>query len=406
MAMESNASSRYMPLITYDIHGNVTSSQDQQHHVRDFTCNPSPCHNTGGKARHYSAHKYQLIEEMGCVGEQVYGQWGRDPLDTESKTQWLTWGSRGCYGLGSTWNRFTYSPSVVLQETARNKALGKLYDQIKNSEVSLNTSVGEGRETFEMLHGIVKKFRTEKFRTLVVSTQELIRALKKDPRGTVSSGWLGWQVGWKPFLQDVDNIFSHFTSLQTQPYLDFVGAAKARSSEIENASKSSGGVTETFVGSYRYEFGVKYRITDLTLFNTWQLGLVARPTLLWELTRLSFVVDYFVNIGQYLENLESSIAGNGFTMIEGFQTYTSQQTWNSNWNASSPIPPFPGIGATTGAILIKGYNSCFKRIVKKERSLLYDLPRPAMPTFKIPKASAQILTCAALLSNLVPYTRR
>lgn len=406
MALKSNASLEQDDLYFYDIYTQVQTIVKNDHYKRDFVVVPSPANNTGGPNRRFSPYSFDKRVERGCRGEQVYGQWGRDPLDTTSTTQWLEWGSYGCYGLGTSWGRYTLTPSVNSQNTARNKALEQLYDGIRHSEISLNTSLGESRETFEMLHNIVQRFKTDKYRTLITSTQELVRALRRDSRKTLSSGWLGWHVGWKPFLQDISNIFQHFTTLQTQPHLDFVGVTKARASERDVQTKFGGGTLESYTASYRYEFGVRYRIENLALFNTWQLGLTARPTLVWELTSLSFVIDYFINIGQYLALLEAGIANNGITLLDGYQTYSSRQQWSSAWSTTSPRPPYPGAGGTTGAILIRGSNDCTLDRTVKERSILTSLPIPVMPTFKIPKASEQLLTCAALLSGLIPTKER
>lgn len=363
-----------------------------------FLVSPSPAVNTGGKERRFSSISYIKTEEIGCVGEELYNFWGREAGDESNTIKLHAVHYHGCYGLGSQWNRYTLSSSLNAQNTAYNKCLSKVYEQIKHSEVSLNTSIGEGRETLEMLHGIASVLRSSKYATLWDSTTELIKALKKDPRNVVSSGWLGWHVGWKPLLQDIKHIFDHFTTLQSQPYLDFSATVGCRASDTFHQSKSSAGLLETLDESHRYEIKLKYRITDLPLFNTWQLGLTLRPTLAWELTRLSFVVDYFVNIGNYLELLEASIANNGIVFLEGYQTYTRRSFWLSKYDFQGEVPPYPQ-SYVTGPTYSR--NWCTKTETQKQRAILSSFPRPVAPTFKLPKVGPQLLTTAALLSNLI-----
>jgi len=311
---------------------------------------------------------------------------------------------RGCFGFGYSDVFPQVAPSVLAQNTAYNKALSKFYDGIRHSEISLNTSVGEGRETLGMLNSIAQKFRTEKYRTLYKATQDLSRALKKDPRGTVSTGWLGWHVGWKPFLQDLQNLFNHFTSLQTQPHMDFVGVVKARGSCYEQKSWINlyDKVAHSQSGLYRYELGCRYRISDLSLFNQWQLGLTVRPTLAWELTTLSFVVDYWVNVGQYLENLEASILQNGITIIDGYKTSSYKISDTATKQGSWAPPVDSRLGGPSGIHIVSRDLKAYREITHKNRELLLSFPSPVLPTFKIPRSASQILTMAALLSNFIP----
>lgn len=312
---------------------------------------------------------------------------------------------RGCFGLMYSDIFPNVTPSGLAQNTAYNKALSKFYDGIRKSEVSLNTSVGEGRETLQMLNSIAQRFRTDKYRTLYKATQDVLKALKKDPRGTVASGWLGWHVGWKPFLQDLQNLFNHFTQLQTQPHMDFVGVVKARGSSYEQNTWfdfHSKGAQHTQIGLYRYELGCKFRISDLTLFNQWQLGLTVRPTLAWELTTLSFVVDYWVNVGQYLENLEASILQNGISLIDGYRTSSYKISDTVVKQGTWAPPADPRFGGPSGLSLVGRDLKAYKEVTHKNRDILLSFPSPVLPTFKIPRSAPQILTMAALLSNFIP----
>ena len=333
--------------------------------------------------------------------------WGRLAEEPASTWRLVPMQQRGSFGFGYSDLYPNVTPSWLAQNTAYNKALSKFYDGIRNSEVSLNTSVGEGRETLQMLNSIAQKFRTEKYRTLFKATQDISRAFKKDPRGTVASGWLGWHVGWKPFLQDLQNLFDHFTKLQTQPHMDFVGVIKARGSSYEQDTWYDlyDKVTHTREGLYRCELGCMYRISDLTLFNQWQLGLTVRSSLAWELTTLSFVVDYWVNVGQYLENLEASILQNGITIIDGYRTSSYKISDTVVKQGSWAPPADPRLGGPTGIQIVGRDLRTYSETTHKYRELLASFPSPVLPTFNIPRSAPQIATMAALLSNFIPKKR-
>jgi len=402
MAMESNNSKE--DGIFEEWYENGTNRSTRSSLKKSFVVSPSPAKNSGGPLRKPSPISFTKTVDSAVYGTEDYVQWGRLAEEPPSTWRPVPFQHRGCFGFAYSDVIPQVAPSVLAQNTAYNKALSKFYDGIRQSEVSLDTSVGEGRETLRMLNSIAQKFRTEKYRTLYKATQDLSRALKKDPRGTVASGWLGWHVGWKPFLQDLQNLFNHFTSLQTQPHMDFVGVVKARGSSYEQKTWFDlyDKVAHSQEGLYRYELGCKYRISDLTLFNQWQLGLTLRPSLAWELTTLSFVVDYWVNVGQYLGNLEASILQNGITIIDGYRTSSYKISDTASKQGSWAPPADPHLGGPSGAQIVGRNLKAYKEITHKNRELLSSFPSPVLPTFKIPRSAPQILTMAALLSNFIP----
>ena len=136
-------------------------------------------------------------------------------------------------------------------------------------------------------------------------------------------------------------------------------------------------------------------------FENWRAGLTLRPTLAWELTTLSFVVDYFLQIGNFLAALEASYLNNGITFLHGYET---QSEWKmsrySHFRADDPRDRGASTGAVDhhlGVVKSKGY----RQWVTKSRSRLRGLPVQALPTIKLPTASTQLLNCAALLSMLL-----
>lgn len=189
------------------------------------------------------------------------------------------------------------------QMEAYNDAAGKGFDAL--------TNLGELPETVEMF---IKAGRTitSIWRSAVKvargnprGTQEL-KKLLNTPIGTMANNWLAARYGIVPLVGTVSDFRSYLNSDQGGAT---VRGSKQRSDLVVNRSQSQfvhgvhlghrligeGIRTESISTRRRCFFGLK---------NQWQStsGLVINPvTTAWELTTLSFVIDWFVSIGTQLE---------------------------------------------------------------------------------------------------------
>lgn len=349
-----------------------------------FVVSPSPCNN-GGDHVAPTAYSYTKLTRVLPYGKLTYTQRG---WSGELLVKSVVSGSHATDKFGTSTPLGRYDlPSE--KTDARQKALAKFYEAIRSSEISLNTSVGEARESLAMIASIAK--------SAVRATREL-RKLKKslriNPLQTVGGLWLGWSVGLKPLLSDCENIRSH--ALRDGFSDSFIFDVRARASHLREFSASSQGILETYAVDERVQFGAKLKITNAHQYENWRAGLTTRPTLLWELTTLSFVVDYFINIGQYLELFEASMFNNGFELVYGYETTATksvrEKILDKNYTQTSPY-------ALEHASL-----RMVEETVTVQRKLMSSLPGPGAPVVKIPRAAEQLLNCAALLSGLI--TRR
>lgn len=354
---------------------------------REFVVKPSPCANNGD---HRIANPYTFT---------VTERW--EPNGTAYN--WDNWGSGYLMSrTGYLGGSFGPTPSIVMDDNStsiQNRALAKLYDQIRDSEVSLNTTIGEGRETLDMFMAVARgaqQFVTN-FRQAKKKLKREVLSAIRNPLQTVGGLELLWSVGLSPLINDVENLRNHVAN-KKELHIDIPAQSRAsKTHEKSNVTYPSGATqVEERELSQRIEYSLVFRVDDLHTFENWRLGLTVRPTLLWELTTLSFVVDYFINIGQYLELLEASILNNGFSFVSGYVTTTSKDSW---WiRSEKPLWKNPNARSD-------GHSwSCRGGVRTKTRSRLTSFPAPMRPTVKLPSAASQLLNCAALLSQLI--TRR
>lgn len=398
MPLTSNTKQRKELFTKIGTLGDVIMSKDDLSEESIFNVTPNPCINHGDfvAPRPYSFTKSFEKFPNGWKKEwyksQYYdGSWKVGTFyDTSSGPM-----------PGERW--YTYDLAVP-RDDSYNRALAKLYGQIKDSEIGINTSVGEGRESLEMLQsvaksaaGVLKDLRGSKKRI-----RQALKELGTNPANVVGGIWLGWSVGWEPLLSDIENLRNHVLSEKLEEvHFDIKSRAdyKFEDSVVNGESNyfwpGDRGKYETLKYSVRHQFGVRFKISDLHTYENWRSGLVVRPTLIWELTWLSFVADYFYNVGQLLELLEASLLNNGIQFVHGYHTVGTRtnRTFAIRW-MTDRAASFNTTGHSAN------YDAR-RDLSTKTRSLLSALPTPVMPILKLPSASGSLLNIAALLTTLI-----
>jgi hypothetical protein len=359
--------------VTYDTQ-KFYSEWGTPHTTLDVT--PSPCHNGNGKTAP-SAYSYTSTKSVYPKG--IYVQ---EYVYAGSVYQIIQEGK-----FGTTYGAFGFPRPPSQRDALEYRALSKLYDQIRSSEVSLNTSIGEGRETLKMIRDIaVSAVKAKK------GLKKLGKDLTLNPLQTVGGLYLGWSVGLSPLLNDCENIRKHMANEDNDTVRCRPITARASSYDVKS------GASWDITLSERLQYGLSWRLSNLHLFENWRLGLTARPTLLWELTTLSFVVDYFVSIGKYLELLEASLLNNGVEFVNGYRTFTTKTVEDLHYDLAGPP-------ATDMTPVLKKYKiDAVEVTVAKRREIITSFPRPPLPVVKIPRAAGPLLNVAALLSQIL--TRR
>jgi hypothetical protein len=111
----------------------------------------------------------------------------------------------------------------------------------------------------------------------------------------------------------------------------------------------------------------------------------------WELTPFSFVFDWFLDVGGYLKNLESSlVTSSGWA--SGFMTYGHKKVCNSEIKGS-------GKSLSSGRY-ISGARKGSRIDTNGTRGVLVSPPAPRLPTFNSSFGASRLVTAAALLKTL------
>jgi len=188
-------------------------------------------------------------------------------------------------------------------------------------------TAAEARRTLQMLtrplaalddyvakqHAYISK----EYQKFIVSTpkqkQKLIRNARRPGglRDALSGQYLGWYYGMKPFANDIENTIEAYLREGSTPERQTARgrAADTGTNIITDPPLTLGGGTKQRLKRTRVEevdvrAGCLYSPTSNTYSKVLGLRLSDVPSSLWEATTLSFLVDYYLNIGNFIRALE------------------------------------------------------------------------------------------------------
>jgi len=162
---------------------------------------------------------------------------------------------------------------------------------------AIESVVGLSTSVFKSIHLLSKGDVTGSLRTLIRAAQSRGHRIK--PRSQklstldISSTWLAMQYAWKPLLQDIENLMEKVEKMKEERKLEFRSRGKT-----------------AYVKPLRvhYDLGYEQRYRFQAIWNLREhpsmaqiLGLTDPMSVVWEKVPLSFVVDWFIPVGNYFK---------------------------------------------------------------------------------------------------------
>lgn len=260
----------------------------------------------------------------------------------------------------------------------RNRAIDDLNDKVRGN-LNLAVDFAESHQTRKMLR--VSDQVVDYTRLFVKS-----HAFSKT-RG-LANLWLTYTYGVKPLLASLYGAADE--SLRV--VINKLDRFRGRSSEtVQNPriimDSIFGNQTFRATGSFKVSctIGVSLYVPsfDITRWTT-----LNPLNLAWELTPYSFVVDWFLNVGSYLSNMETYLA-NSSRFRQGYETQL--QAWNLSISSIN----------TTFSDGFVNINTGRSSGVWIDRTILSDYPIPSLPSFKANLGSSRLVSAASLLAQLL-----
>lgn len=319
-----------------------------------------------GDRKHPNPVSYQINRRAGLYGTKIFN----DPSQIYSvQTGAFTAASYVNSNIGMDSN----GPSL-----AYNSALSKLNGKIRGN-LDLATDLAQTGETARMIRSAGR---------VVSYVSDFYRQFRSNPLRAFGSKFLELRYGWIPLVQDV---YEAADSLMRYKDLPFAYKAHGRYNYQYSApGPLVGNLRTVYSGTwdYRCEFLVRLlpnrqRIKAVAGFTSMNPFSIA-----WEVLPYSFVVDWFVDVGGYIRNLETALIYQD-SFHSGFYTYSHRNEGKLFGNGREP----------TSSAIYSTEGSYYK--VQKDRIVLTSYPFPRFPSLTCDLGSGRLLNAAALLSQFL-----
>lgn len=214
----------------------------------------------------------------------------------------------------------------------------KLVSKLRSGSVNLGVALGEYRETAEFvvsamnrvgsIYRGIKDLRRFRFEDAL---HDLGRAVSHG-HTRAASAWLEWTYAVKPIISDTVGVVKALTANQ-QPYVPVkvIRVSQRFPYNFRVGFNREGNVDFLHLivnGSIRATAGISFFVENPFLFTLDQLGVLNPVQIGWELLPLSFVADWFLDVGQLLGNVvppQGITFQDGFTYVKGRADCTSLQ---------------------------------------------------------------------------------
>lgn len=220
------------------------------------------------------------------------------------------------------------SRSVVYDENIKNQANTKALLQIAGNKAQLGVALLESKKAYQMIAKTTVSLWTAYRHAKRGEWAAVEKSLGLNGTGKVLSGrypankWLEYQYGWKPLLSDLFDAYGVVTgSLKSKAFLVHgKGSGKRSNSYKGSFYDSASGLNIQLVSDA--EQVVITRLTGELTSERWrqagQTGMINPLSIGWEVVPFSFLIDWFMPIGNVLEALTARA---GLEFVGGSQTW-------------------------------------------------------------------------------------
>lgn len=276
---------------------------------------------------------------------------------------------------------FSYDINRVwpgLEEAVHSKLLQRYHAKLKDKNAHIGNIVAERAKTFQMLRALLNP------KGLVASFLH-----SKDLARTIGDGFLAFQFGLRPLLQD---LYDTFLKLSSDTLLNAAERIQvkvtAKNSDLwtlEPPTKFQAGHRASV--TYRESYVVDFKVENGALYDLSRFGLINPAEIAWEVLPWSFVIDWFLPIGDYISSLTSDA---GLVFLTGVQTKRWELTMDSYTSYSFE---------RSGNALISSEFSQKRYKYRKERTVLSSAPSVLFPLFQNPLSAYHVAESLALLKQ-------
>jgi len=299
----------------------------------------------------YKTFKYEMDSSNNT--DDVYYRWGYDNscqhLAHNSVTKTTNYPPVYLLGRGfGTHLLLPYSIIPAIPPTLEAQVMDSLNKLVQQNGWALSQTMGELPETVALLllvcrrlarsiylfrKGFLKESLEAISEDVVGNLKTVSRKAKPTPFRDGASLILEIQYGWKPLMNDIYELANAVENGFKQPISLPITVRKEQPFDLsETFSDGMKIFSRTGKGKYVAKAGIKAYVTNEALAQLGSHGLTNPAALAWELFPLSFVINWFIPIGNFLSGISTHI---GYEFRDGY--YTKYVEWESELSGKSPI---------------------------------------------------------------------
>lgn len=296
------------------------------------------------------------------------------------------------------------SDAQVDNEGLGNLSLIRARNNLKGNSINLGVAFGERNATARLLGdttiAIAKSFSSLRRGDVRGAMRYLgIRPGAREPRGSsVPKKWLEMQYGWKPLLMDVHGAVD---ALRKRDSRDWAVTVKGHARSLNSYRYVLPLPAPDFAGANVTARVEKRALTRIDAFPSNEaiislssLGITNPALIAWELVPFSFVVDWALPIGDWLNSLDATL---GFEVRGCSTSYFVKAEW---------LDAVSDIWVHSNGLAVQESHFVGKqKLVYLVRTASASVPIPALPSLKDPRSLGHMANGLALLTQVFGRSR-
>jgi len=237
---------------------------------------------------------------------------------------------------GCVWSGPLRVAPIMPDSNMINACLIKALNKLKKQDVHAGNFVAEFHQVISMFTGHVtnianqvKRFRARWPKDFAAAKRLMTGDLRRFKWCEIPNRWLELQYGWKPLMSDIYGGMQHLAKRAEKNSTLNVTVRSFHEDVVYDQNLFSGAGLMTleahWLNQRKVNIFLVYAKTDVVLAELSSLGLINPAEIVWETTRFSFVVDWFVPVSNWLSAVT---ADTGFEFISGGQAVKSKRIFN------------------------------------------------------------------------------
>lgn len=234
-----------------------------------------------------------------------------------------------------------YTPPEIWTANDDYKLASKIRSRVAGSQFNAGIAIAESGQAFRMIGNAARRIGRaltySRHGNFFAAARALVgpRFQSWSKTHPVANNWLELQYGWRPLLDDAkagaEFLSHHFTT--PQQHVFHVTVRK-----VGPMPTMTGGYGRWLIGGYTVSKRVKVILKEKNV--TALAGLLDPASVAWELLPYSFVIDWFLPIGNWLQARQLATGITATYVTSKFKKWWVRGISNGTWELKSPGPEF------------------------------------------------------------------